>query len=510
MSDLMRCSRSQPSRVVDVPEQLRGARGFRRGCLVFRDPLQDAASPGQDIGVDSGARVEIEHLGEIAGDEVAPADDLAGIRRHGAGDDLQESRFARAVPPEQAEALVFVDDEAGLVQHELGAIRDGKGAGAEDGGGHAATKGHSPLLGISYYGVACFVGAGFRVGSALPPSHECQELQRDAESAEDRLPDEGGPGEARARAAGEMGGGRALRAILEARAAAPLFVLHDGPPFANGDVHMGTALNKVLKDIVVKSQIDARPSRAVRAGVGLPRAADRIQGGEGIARPLAAGGAEALGGVRAQVHRTSSAGSSSASACWATGSIPTSRSIRATRRRSSAPLPASWRQALVYQSKKPVYWSTGAQTALAEAEVEYADREDPGHLCEICHRLRAAGGKARAWPSGRPRRGRCRPMWPSPCIRSIAMWRRISAIARRGEGAPLSIAQALVPAFTAGHALGGGRGCAGGDRFPASELAGTQTQHPFLDRQARGHRGEFRDAGDRHGRRAYRARAWRG
>ncbi|HVJ47001.1 MAG TPA: class I tRNA ligase family protein, partial [Luteolibacter sp.] len=35
---------------------------------------------------------------------------------------------------------------------------------------------------------------------------------------------------------------------------APEFVLHDGPPFANGDVHMGTALNKVLKDLVVKSK----------------------------------------------------------------------------------------------------------------------------------------------------------------------------------------------------------------------------------------------------------------
>ena len=35
---------------------------------------------------------------------------------------------------------------------------------------------------------------------------------------------------------------------------APEFILHDGPPFANGDVHMGTALNKVLKDLVVKSK----------------------------------------------------------------------------------------------------------------------------------------------------------------------------------------------------------------------------------------------------------------
>src|ERR1700704_3549828 len=42
--------------------------------------------------------------------------------------------------------------------------------------------------------------------------------------------------------------------IQKARAGAELFVLHDGPPFANGDVHMGTALNKILKDLVVKSK----------------------------------------------------------------------------------------------------------------------------------------------------------------------------------------------------------------------------------------------------------------
>ncbi len=42
--------------------------------------------------------------------------------------------------------------------------------------------------------------------------------------------------------------------VQEARKDGPLFVLHDGPPFANGDVHMGTALNKVLKDLIVKSK----------------------------------------------------------------------------------------------------------------------------------------------------------------------------------------------------------------------------------------------------------------
>src|SRR6187549_2886230 len=42
--------------------------------------------------------------------------------------------------------------------------------------------------------------------------------------------------------------------IQEKTRGLPRFVLHDGPPFANGDVHMGTALNKILKDLVVKSK----------------------------------------------------------------------------------------------------------------------------------------------------------------------------------------------------------------------------------------------------------------
>jgi len=42
--------------------------------------------------------------------------------------------------------------------------------------------------------------------------------------------------------------------IRDARAGAPKFVLHDGPPYANGNIHLGTALNKILKDLVVKSR----------------------------------------------------------------------------------------------------------------------------------------------------------------------------------------------------------------------------------------------------------------
>ncbi|MDH4175469.1 MAG: class I tRNA ligase family protein, partial [Betaproteobacteria bacterium] len=44
---------------------------------------------------------------------------------------------------------------------------------------------------------------------------------------------------------------RRLRELAKGR---PKFVLHDGPPYANGDIHIGTAVNKILKDIVVKSK----------------------------------------------------------------------------------------------------------------------------------------------------------------------------------------------------------------------------------------------------------------
>src|SRR5712692_11795016 len=52
---------------------------------------------------------------------------------------------------------------------------------------------------------------------------------------------------------------RVYERLLAARAGAPKFVLHDGPPYANGHIHLGTALNKVLKDVVVRSRTMAGP-----------------------------------------------------------------------------------------------------------------------------------------------------------------------------------------------------------------------------------------------------------
>ena len=69
--------------------------------------------------------------------------------------------------------------------------------------------------------------------------------------------------------------------IREARAGRERKVLHDGPPYANGEIHMGHLLNKVLKDIVVRSLDDAGLRQPVRPRLGLPRPADRAQGRQG-------------------------------------------------------------------------------------------------------------------------------------------------------------------------------------------------------------------------------------
>ena len=47
---------------------------------------------------------------------------------------------------------------------------------------------------------------------------------------------------------------RLYQRVLEARAGAPVYLLHDGPPYPTGDIHLGQALNKILKDMVVKSK----------------------------------------------------------------------------------------------------------------------------------------------------------------------------------------------------------------------------------------------------------------
>ena len=163
--------------------------------------------------------------------------------------------------------------------------------------------------------------------------------------------------------------------IQKARTDAELFVLHDGPPFANGDVHMGTALNKILKDLVVKSKSMAGFRAPYVPGWdchGLPIEYKVVKESRELSPLEVRKKSEAFARKfidiqRAQFKRLGVLGD------WEHPYLTMDPSYEAEILRCFA---GFVEKGLVYESLKPVFWSTGAQTALAEAEVEYQDRED--------------------------------------------------------------------------------------------------------------------------------------
>ena len=165
--------------------------------------------------------------------------------------------------------------------------------------------------------------------------------------------------------------------IQAARAGAEKFVLHDGPPFANGDVHVGTALNKILKDIIIKYQtlrgksapyipgwdchglpIEFKVSQELRkSGADASSPADIRKACEAYARKY-------IDLQRTQFKRLGVLGD------WKNPYLTLNREYEADELRLFADIVG---KGFVYRGKKPVYWSIPCRTALAEAEVEYAD-----------------------------------------------------------------------------------------------------------------------------------------
>src|SRR6516164_1934468 len=174
---------------------------------------------------------------------------------------------------------------------------------------------------------------------------------------------------------------------------APLFVLHDGPPFANGDVHMGTALNKILKDLIVKSRAMAGFRAPYVPGWdchGLPIEFKVVKESKGLSPLEVRKRSEAYARKyidiqRRQFRRLGVLGE------WNHPYLTLDPSYESKILGVFADLVE---RDLVYQSKKPVYWSTGAQTALAEAEVEYKERRDPSIYVQFALTSGPFAGKA--------------------------------------------------------------------------------------------------------------------
>jgi isoleucyl-tRNA synthetase len=166
-------------------------------------------------------------------------------------------------------------------------------------------------------------------------------------------------------------------AIQAERAGAEKFVLHDGPPFANGDVHVGTALNKILKDIIIKYKTLRGFSAPYVPGWdchGLPiefkvtqdmrKAGDTASDAATIRTACEAYARKYIDIQRAQFKRLGVLGD------WDNPYLTLAKEYEADELRLFADIVE---QGFVYRGKKPVYWSIPCRTALAEAEVEYKD-----------------------------------------------------------------------------------------------------------------------------------------
>jgi isoleucyl-tRNA synthetase len=174
--------------------------------------------------------------------------------------------------------------------------------------------------------------------------------------------------------------------IRTKRAGRPKFVLHDGPPYANGHIHLGTALNKILKDIVVKSKSMAGFDAPFVVGYdchGLPieLKVDRELG----ARKRDMTAAEFCQACRAYAERfidsmTAQFERLGVLGTWNQPYLTMNFRYQAAIARAFGKFVE---RGLVYKGKKPVHWCIHCRTALAEAEVEYDEHRSPSIYVEF-------------------------------------------------------------------------------------------------------------------------------
>jgi isoleucyl-tRNA synthetase len=175
----------------------------------------------------------------------------------------------------------------------------------------------------------------------------------------------------------EMGLYGKLRA---ARAGRPKYVLHDGPPYANGDIHIGHAVNKVLKDIIVKSKTLSGFDAPYVPGWdchGLPielmvekkigKAGEKVNPAA-FRKACREYAAKQVQGQREDFKRLGVIGD------WANPYLTMDFRIEADILRQLGRIIANGH---VYKSYKPVHWCIDCGSALAEAEVEYEDKTSP-------------------------------------------------------------------------------------------------------------------------------------
>jgi isoleucyl-tRNA synthetase len=280
------------------------------------------------------------------------------------------------------------------------------------------------------------------------------------------------------------------------RADAPRFVFHDGPPYANGSIHVGHLLNKVLKDIVVRSRSMAGFDCPYVPGWdchGLPIEhkvmTELVESGKAkkldelapdhrrmaVRRECAKSAEKFIKLQAGQMRRLST---------LADYDHPYFTMAKEYEAATLEVFAALVEQGLVYRDKKPVHWSIANKTALAEAELEYEDREDLSIYVDFEAVSREAVEQAfgleldvtpsfMIWTTT---------PWTLPANLAIAVSERARYSLVRIDGSETILASELVAkvAKTAGsekvEVLG---------EVDGAKLVGLEYRHPFVERTGR-------------------------
>lgn len=276
---------------------------------------------------------------------------------------------------------------------------------------------------------------------------------------------------------------RLYERIRNASATRAKYMLHDGPPYANGHIHMGTAFNKILKDIVLKSrQMSGFDCPYVPGwdchGLPIEHQVDKQLGPKRKemtkleVRKQCRRYAEKFVDIqRSEFKRLGVLGS------WNNPYLTMSYDYEAAIAREFGRL---FLKGSIYKSRKPVYWCPSCKTALAEAEVEYYDEESPSvyvkfpMVSDLSDLIPSAKNKPVyiiAWTTT---------PWTLPANLAVALNPGFDYVAVEIRGEVWILAEgrflALVSSLDTEHKIL--------ERFPGRTLEGLKARHPFYDRDS--------------------------
>ncbi len=274
--------------------------------------------------------------------------------------------------------------------------------------------------------------------------------------------------------------------IRQARAGAPKYVLHDGPPYANGALHFGHALNKGLKDFVVKSKTMSGFDSPYVPGWdchGLPieiKVDEKLGSKKQEMTPLAVRHAcrdyaqRFLELQRSQFVRLGVFGR------W---QQPYSTMSPEYESHTVETFFAFFERGFVYKGLKPVFWCIHDRTALAEAEVEYEMHTSPSVWVKYAFTSDPALIDARL--AGKPVNTIIwtTTPWTLPASLAVAFHPDFEYVALESKGEVYIVAEALAEATKETCNLQDAREIA---RFPGAKMDRSTFQHPFLDRSILG------------------------